>query len=337
MNVHATVRRFAPVLALAISAQAFASLNVSYQFNGRGNWSLDAVGSNNSPVGNVSAFVPSGSLVQKAFLYSSTNFNSAVPTVNFDGTLIGGLTWTPLGVTSGAGLQAFRADVTAIVAAKVAAGGLFNFSVQSENPNGQIDGEALAVVYSNPTEKVRTIAFLDGFSAPAGDTTSINLATPLTNAQLTDPGFEALMSLGIGFGYQPSSQASLVDVNGTRLTSSAGGYDDGAATNGGLITMGGLGDSPTNPANPFQNGNTNTGYDDELYSLNPFLTAGMSSITINTKNPSNDDNIFFAGFNITAAAGVNAPPPAVPEHGSVVSLIGLALAGLATLRRRLRA
>ncbi|AFY95966.1 PEP-CTERM putative exosortase interaction domain-containing protein [Chamaesiphon minutus PCC 6605] len=322
---------------------ASAALLTSYQFNGNGNWSLDGVGSNINPVGNISAFVPVGSRIEKAFLYSSTNLNnnSFVPNVNFDGTTYSGAAWTNLGSTSASSgsLTAFRTDVTNQVAAKVGTGSPleFIFSVLSENPSASIDGEALAIVYSNPNELERTIAFLDGFTNPLGDTTSVNLADPLTSTQLSNPNFEALLSLGIGFSAGGASgQFSRVDVNGSRLTTAAGGADDGGLINGGLITIGGLGDSTGNPLNP----NSNTEPDDELYSIKSFLAAGNTQIQIDTLNPSNDDNIFFAGINITARAGVNAPPPsdptAVPEPFTIVgTLIG---AGTAfRMRKRLKA
>jgi hypothetical protein len=294
---------------------SFATLTNSFQFNGKGNWSIDAVGSNNTPVGDLTAVVPVGSTVEKAFLYSSTFFTSPIPTVNFDGTSIS--TWTDLGFTAPCcGLKAFRADVTTQVAAKIGGGNAlpFTFSILSES--GSVDGEVLAIIYSNPTESERTIAFLDGNSAVGGDTTTVNLAQALTAADLADPGFEALLSLGIGFS-TGGTQSSTVDINSTRLTSSAGGFDDGGLFNGGLITAGGIGDSTTNPAAPF----SNVSPDDELYDLEPLLTAGTSMISIDTTNPSGDDNIFFAGINITAAAGVNQPPPptgAVPEPISAI-------------------
>ena len=322
---------------------ASATLLTSYQFNGNGNWSLDAVGSNNTPVGNISALVPVGSTIQKAFLYSTnTAGNSDIPAVNFDGTTYSGANWTSLG-TSAVGLTAFRTDVTTQVAAKVGSGSASNFlfSILSEANNTTTDGEALTIVYSNPNEAERTIAFLDGFTTPSGDTTSINLANALTSTQLADPNFQALLSLGIGYSFQAngSQQYSTVNVNGTRLTTAAGGEDDGTSENGGLITIGGIGDSIANPLSPFATPLTARS-DDELYSLKQFLVAGDTQIKIDTTNPSNNDNIFFAGINITASAGVNAPPPpsttAVPEPFTIVgTLIGATTAF--RMRKRLKA
>jgi hypothetical protein len=329
--------------ALMAVGSAQASLTSFYQFNGKGNWSIDAIGGNTTPVGIVQASVPVGSTVEKAFLYSSLWDVPTVPTVNFDGTVYSGAAWTPLGVNNGF-LQAFRTDVTAQVAAKVGggSGSRFDFSVNSESPTGDIDGEVLVVVYKNPAEVERTIAVLDGFSASGGDSTTINFSSPLT--EVGNPGFEALLSLGIGFGHQPAGQFSIVDGDGRRLTSSAGGEDDGAGANGALITAGGLDDSPANP-DPFAAA-TNPRTDDELYDLgqgnsadsNPFLSNGLLSYGFNTSNPSGDDNIFFMGLNITARAGVNQPPPpppdGVPDAGSTALLLGLGVMGMAALRRK---
>ncbi len=319
------------VLTQAVAAEA--ALFSSYQFNGKGNWSLDAVGGNNSPVGSVSADIPINSIIEKAFLYSSSiPFQSAAPTINFDGTVYQSSDFLGLGVnTTALGLRAWRVDVTSQVASKVAgSGGLFNFLVQSENPNFETDGEALAVVYSNPNEQTRTIAFLDGFSQSSGDSFAVNLAKPIDK---TKAGFEALFSLGIGYGFQGTQQDSQVSLDGQRITSAAGGEDDGATENGGLITIGGLGDSPNNPADPFAGANGDPRFDDELYSLIPFLTNGATSFRVDTLNPSNDDNIFFAGINITAVAGVDSPPPdtdptKVPEPSSLLGMIFVGVAAL---------
>ena len=185
----------------------------------------------------------------------------------------------------------------------------FSFTINSESPNTSIDGEVLAIVYSNPAESMRTIAFLDGGSSQTGDTFTFNFAQPVNPSV---PGFQAMLSLGIGYGYQGSSQYSFVDVNGTRLTTSAGGQDDGAAFDGALITVGGIGDDfSTNP--PPYDSPSNARTDDEAYNLTPFLHAGDTFFTVTTSNPSLDDNIFFAGINITAEGTI-----VVPSNNKIV-------------------
>jgi len=326
-------------MSCALVTPAHAALLESFQFNGKGNWSIDAVGSNSTPVGDLTTTVPTGSTVEKAFLYSSTFFNPGnfIPSVGFDGTTLSGSDWTNLGTFTAANLTAFRADVTTQVSNKVGGGGLspFTFTVESEAPNGNIDGEVLSVVYSNPNEKERTIAFLDGGTDPFGDSFSFAFSDPLTSSELTDPAFEALLSLGIGFGSQGSIQASEVNVNGQRLTSAAGGQDDGFNANGALITAGGEGDSPNNPTDPFATPNGDPRFDDELYDVSSFLSAGDSSIGFNTLNPSNDDNIFFAGINITAKGDVTGTEQPVPVPATF-GLLGAGLFGLGVLARRRR-
>lgn len=341
----------AGVIAAGASSDALADLTSSYQFNGKGNWSIDGLGGNglgdNTPVGFLQASVPVGATIEKAFLYSSLfslGGSISAPSVTFEGTTYSGAAWTSLGqYQPQAGpnpnfwLGAFRADVTAQVTTLAGGGSasLFSWAVNGETPTGNVDGEVLAIVYSLPTESTRTIAFLDGFSTSSGDVTTINFASPLTAGQLADPGFEANLSLGIGFS-TGGSQSSTVDIDiaGNRLTSAAGGADDGSIANGALITAGGIGDDPANPLDP----NSTASADDELYTLDPFLSDGMSSFDILTRNPSLDDNIFFAGLNVTAVAGVNVdpPPPGVPDAGSTALLLGLALPGLWACRRMRR-
>ena len=309
-----------------------ASLIESYQFVGNGNWSLDAVGSNNEPVGILQAYVPEGSTVEKAFLYSSKVFGSTdAPTVSFDGIVYDATNFTALGLTNN--LQAFRLDVTDQVKNKVGNGSSdrYDFSIDYEIPNSKTDGEILAIVYSNPSEVERTIAFLDGFSDQDADVVTFTFDEPMPDP--SSPGFEALLSLGIGYGYQPSGQYSQVDINGRRLTTSAGGQDDGVGVNGGLITVGGLDDDPSNPSDPYQTDIEGYRYDDELYDLTqgnmidntPFISEGITSFTMSTSNPSFDDNIFFMGINVTAVGDVNSVPEPCSAAFFVIGLTFISL------------
>ncbi len=216
-----------------------------------------------------------------------------------------------LNVTGNFGVNSRGVDVTSIVKPVVdgAAPGNVSFTVVEPNNAGSIDGEILAVILNDPTLPAdNTVSFEFGALNTAGDTFSIGLANP------AKAGDQFTMSLGDSFSYQgppATGQISQIDVNGSRLTTSAGGNDDisGSLAPGTLITVGGIGDSTANPPNPNATDSTCGApgpprCDDELYDLRPFIQNGDTSISVNTVNPSNDDNIFFVGFQITGVAVV---------------------------------
>lgn len=302
------------------------ALSGVYTFVGAGDWSLDSTSGSATGGGVMQVSVPVGSVVLQAYLYEST-YGGSAGSVDLTGGVSASTavsSFTSLG-TAGF-LTAYRADVTDFVRGVVGAGSnsLFNFTT-SNLTGGSVDGTALVVVYGNPTKPVTTISLLDGFSAQGGDGFTANFTTPINT---TVPGFAAEMSLGIGFSYQfnGTQQQSNVTVNGRPLTSSAGGEDDGTPTNGGLITIGGLGDSTDNPDPTVVTSGART--DDELYDLAkgnvlnpaPFISNGDTTITVTTNNPSFDDNIFFAGFKITGVASIdtstNDAPVAVSDGGA---------------------
>jgi hypothetical protein len=195
----------------------------------------------------------------------------------------------------------YYADVTDLIALALnpAAAGIMSLPVTECN-TPYIDGVALLVIFADPTAIEETIVIMFGAQAFAGDTFSIALGESINP---DDPGAILNMGLGISYSYQIGGvqQYSIIDINGERLTTSAGGEDDGSSSNGALMTVGGLGDLNSNPANPFA---TPTGprSDDELYSLLPFIDINTTTITAFTSNPSNDDNIFLAYFEISGAA-----------------------------------
>jgi len=204
-------------------------------------------------------------------------------------------------------------DVTSIVKPVVdlAAAGIVDFTVCENNKTSDIDGEILAVIFNDASlTRNNTIVLMFGGQNPTGDNFSITTANPIDK---TDASLRIDMSLGISFGFQPSGQFSTVDVNGSRMTSSAGGQDDGEGANGALITAGGIGDTDANPADPNANDGAGPRSDDELYSVLPFVNNGDSNILVHTNNPSDNDNIFFAAFNMNISGNVNceSTPPVV--------------------------
>lgn len=299
----------AACLVLGLQGAALASLQVNYTLsNARVNYSADGLGSL-AGAGTIQAEVPPGSTVQKAFLYQTFFFNTspsaAQRTVNFDGTNV---TTTQLPHAAPGPcclLASSRADVTTQVATKIGGGsGITPFTVQYDNSTS--DGVGLVVVYTNPALPIGTVAILDGGAEQSGDTTTFNFASAINKG----PGFAAEMTLGSGFSFQSGNaqahdcgggQFSIVDVNAQRLTSCAGSYDDGEAGNGALMTVGGVGDSINNPANP---NDSNGGSDDELYNIEPFISNGNTQLVINSSNPSGDDILYLSVIRVTAAATV---------------------------------
>lgn len=245
-----------------------------------------------------------------------------------------------VGNSIGGGTNYYK-DVTSIVTPIInpAAPGINTLTV-SECSTSYIDGVALLVVFADPAADTVTINILWGALSTAGDNFSITLANPIdpnnSNSVLD-------MGLGIGFGYQESffnQQYSILDVNGTRMSTSAGGSDDGLGTpeNGQLITVGGIGDVNTNPPDPYALPNGNRRYDDELYDLLPFINASTTYINIGVSNPSNDDNVFLAYFVVSGEAVFNNPPPQPVPVSPWALVFGIFLIGVFMVvryRRRL--
>jgi hypothetical protein len=286
---------------------AASGLGVFFRKFGKYRLSVDAAGSNDlSHV--VSVKKPAkDAVVEKAFLMAASSGVVAIgnDNVTLDGAAV---TWIDSVLNDISGSSGFfnsvLADVTSIVKPKVdaAGAGTIDFALAEPFNNFAIDGEVLAVVFRTPSDaEKRTVVLMFGGQQLAGDRFELTLAEPI------DPkvrGSFANMGLGISYSAQPTGQYSVIDVNGQRLSTSAGGQDDGSFANGALITAGGLGDVKANPVDPnAQPADTRT--DDEMYDLLKFLDAETEKILVDTYNPSNDDNIFFAWFEMSGKGDVN--------------------------------
>jgi hypothetical protein len=274
-------------------------LTTVYSATGKLTLSADGVGSVNASM-NIRVNKPTATAtVAKAILMSSsTQFSVATGCVTLAGTPI---TWDGSVVYSY--FDNYYADVTSIVAPVINGFPAGISTLPITECSTMPDGEALLVVFNDATTFEKSIIIMFGGLDPGGDNFSMTLGAPIDpNA----PGALMDMGLGIGYSYQGCSpQYSVITVNGTLLTSSAGGSDDSAdptPANGDLITVGGIGDSDANPPDPTAFDPCNPRQDDELYTLLPFITNTTTNITVNTNNPSYNDNIFLAYFVISGSA-----------------------------------
>jgi hypothetical protein len=292
--------------------------------------SIDGFGSTTNS-GFIQANIPTGSIIQRAYLYAASVWNNPVKGVTFHGNPLSVGSATILGPDENPATTA-RWDVTSIIASSFT-GGLQDFSILED---GQNDGAVLVVAYSNLSTQGFTSVILDGQLSTTGDTSRFNFASPYT-------GGDFLVSLASSYSLQPSGQFTQIDVttnstNNRRLTTSAGGQDDGEGFNGALMTVGGIDDNPTNP-DPFALSSDPSAprIDDEYYNLAlgnsdnaaPFISPGDTFLRLTTQNPSNDDNVF--GLFITS--GFKISPAPVPEPSMTLGIFGIGAIGILLSRR----
>lgn len=285
-----------------------AGLQEMVRLSGRLKTSIDGLGTING-TGNLQVEKPAGAKVVAAFMTlagTSGTANLAAPSdVSLNGQAVSFS--HKASVTSATQFGNFFAEVTDIIKPTIDASGAGLIDVAVNEGAGQTsyDGSSLIVIFDDPNTLYSSVVIAFGASKTAGD--SFSLSFPALNAnELTGHR----VSVGIGYGYQVSSgmQSSTIDittssqVSSSRIAEYAGSFDDGQAANGALVTVGGIGDSVTNPTigAPYSDP-----ADDELYNLGAFLSQGDTDLTIKTRNATGDDNLFQAVFifNRIALAG----------------------------------
>jgi hypothetical protein len=282
-----------------------AVLNVAVTEFGQVSLSQDGLGTN-AGTGTVEMVKPAGATVRSAHFFVSSRGFSGFTIPDGAMTLNGSaVNWAQV-VAGPISNVNHRAVVTSHVATllNAAPAGVVPVTIDEGANTFNIEESVLAVIWNDPTSTstTNTVNLLFGAQSTTGDQFTLNLGQPFASGDVLD------MSIASSFSFQPSGQVSIIDVNGQRLTSCAGGHDDGVAANGALATVGGTGDSNANP-DPNCSGGSGPLVDDELYSLVPFVPVGSTTIQVNTSNPSNDDDIFYASFFTNIPAGVNEPPP----------------------------
>jgi lysophospholipase L1-like esterase len=279
----------------AAAAAAASGLQLKVNERGRLSRSIAAVASDGTEGATLTVRKPASATVRGAYMaIASTGFRNTALTdpVTVDGKAV------PMTneVATGIGSYNYFADITGLVKPKIDAAPAGGVGLVVAEPKPElVDGEIVVVIFDDPAVPAdQTVSLLYGALSPTGDEYQVSLASPIRKA---DPNTRLEMSLGISFSYQANGtqQYSSVEVGGKRLSTSAGGEDDGASHDGALITAGGDGDSAANPADP-QATPTEARSDDELFDLVPYVAEGDRAISVRTANPSLDDNVLLATF-----------------------------------------
>ena len=314
--VHAAMQEPGTNLQSSKRIMAAASISPIVTEVGKISWSIDGLGVCPGTTGIIQVNKPTGATVKSAYMAAATTGWSSYQLLPGDIKIDGvDVVWTNK-ITNLIGSYNYWADVTSLVKAKInaAPAGRVDFTI-TETQTSNTDGELMVVIFDDPAQKTdNSIILMFGAQQMTGDIFNIRLAEPIDK---TDPNLALDFSLASSYSSQSGSQYSIVDVNEHRMTSWAGGDDDGTGPtgNGELFTVGGLDDSTDNPADPNAQPIGNNRYDDELYSLLPFVSNGDTNIAVYTENPSNDDNLLFAGLFMRSVTTTVANPPILLVHG----------------------
>lgn len=184
--------------------------SVVAQETGKITLSINGIG--HDGVASIGVRKPSGvATVRAAFLFASRIYASTViPVVSLNSSPV---TWVGQATSPSVALSSFYADVTSIVKTlldSAVAGEILVPVEELSGTSGITDGEILAVIFDDPEQELENSAsLLFGALSSAGDSFTINLVSPITPADLSDPN-RLRLSLGIGFSYQSNQFSTIV-------------------------------------------------------------------------------------------------------------------------------
>lgn len=295
---------FATVLLGAVLTPqlALAGFNFEYQEFGRYTLSVDGGGNQTVDNYNITINKPAGATVRKAYALVANVPGRPDPGTGALTFTIGASVITPSldnvdSSSSNASIMTARwDDVTADLSAALnaAAAGPVTVNIKENAPSPRDwDGATLFVVWDDPNANRTLIAFKLG-SELTGENIDLVINTAPINT--TNPLFQAELGVGISFSTATGAQVSNVDFEGTRLTTVAGGFEDGALANGALFTIGGEGDTRDRTDN------------DERYDVTDLITNNETSLNIVVSSANRDDYLFAVWF-----SGQAVEPPSVME------------------------
>ncbi len=287
-----------------------------HEYYGRVSWSIDGAAEKShiklSPQ-TIRFEKPEGATVRQAWLISGdggNRNNSGHPPLDvlLNGSQVDFSNWAKVTTAPGGeswnNFNSYWSDVTSLVSQTIdeSAAGVHTlaFDQGDGTDDDSVEGGSLVVVYDDPSAPLSSIFLKVGTADPAGSQFSF----PFPAISAENLNNDLLLSIGISNSYQSSywEQSSNIMANGLWLSNVAGGCDDSAsfATTGcdfgGYNTIGGVGDTARIPGNV---DSEIVGYDrnvdNELYRLNSLINIGDTSLSVTTSNPSNNDNIYFAG------------------------------------------
>jgi hypothetical protein len=278
-----------------------AGLKEVVRYTGHLEWSIDGLGTT-AGTGNIQVDKPAGAkLVAAYFVAAQISDGSILPVLGTPSNLTLNAKPVTFKYASTFSYMNYFADVTELLADDLAAlpTGTSDIAVD-EGPLGgpRVEGTELVVLWDDPTVDTSSVVLAFGNSNTAGDTFTLNFPA-LTTPQTQD----VRLSIGDSYSYQSptdslsGTQSSVVTVNGTVISEAAGGSDDAleGASNGNLLSVGGIGDDLALPPTPFADP-IGASPDDELYSVSSMVNVGDTTMTIQTLNASGNDNVFLDAF-----------------------------------------